>query len=120
MAHFAKLDSENLVTEVLVVANDDILVDEIESEEAGIQFLTSLTNYSNWKQTSYNNNIRGIYAGIGYSYDSEKDLFISPKPYPSWVYTEATHNWMPPIPYPYDEKQYYWDEDIVNWVVVEQ
>jgi len=115
MAHFAKLDSENLVIDVLVVANDDILVDGIESEEAGIQFLTNLTNHSNWKQTSYNNNIRGIYAGIGYSYDSEKDLFISPKPFSSWIYNEATYNWIAPIPYPDDDRHYYWDEAVINW-----
>jgi hypothetical protein len=119
MAHFAKLDADNLVIDVLVVANEDILVDGEESEEAGVQFLENLTAHSSWKQTSYNNNIRGRYAGIGYSYDPERDLFIQPQPFPSWVYNEATLNWLSPTAYPGTEgehpPQYYWDEETVSW-----
>ena len=81
MAHFAKLDENNTVLEVNVIHNNELLVDGVESEDKGIEFLTAWSGgYSNWKQTSYNGNIRKNYAGIGYTYDSVRDAFIPPKP----------------------------------------
>lgn len=78
MAHFAKLDDNNVVIAVHVVNNEILVVDDVESEQAGIDFLTQLHGHTNWKQTSYNNNFRGKYAGIGDVYDLETDTFVSP------------------------------------------
>ncbi len=78
MAHFAKLDNNNVVTAVHVINNEIIVVDNVESEQAGIDFLIQLHGHTNWKQTSYNNNFRGKYAGIGDVYDLQTDTFISP------------------------------------------
>ena len=85
MAHFAKLDSDNNVIHVSVVDND-VLIDEFgnESENLGIQHLTKVHGYSNWKQTSYHGNFRGCYASKGYKYDPELDIFIQPQPFPYW------------------------------------
>jgi len=71
-----------------------------------------------WKQTSYNNNFRGVYAGIGYTYDAARDAFIAPKPYTSWTLNESTCRWEAPVPYPTDGEQYSWDEDTTSWVAV--
>lgn len=118
MAHFAKLDENNVVIEVNVVNNDDILnLPFPASEPVGIQFLKNWSGgYTNWKQTSYNGNFRWRYAGIGYTYDAERDLFIPPNPYPSWVLNTQTFVYMPPVEYPTDGKMYIWDETIINWV----
>jgi len=78
MAHFAELNENNIVIRVVVVNNDDILIDGIESEQKGIEFCQSLLG-GRWIQTSYNNNFRKCYAGIGYYYDEQKDEFVSPK-----------------------------------------
>lgn len=75
MAHFAKLDENNIVLEVLVVHNSVLIDNGIEVEQKGIDFLTNITGHANWKQTSYNSNFRGVYAGIGYLYDPELDIF---------------------------------------------
>jgi hypothetical protein len=80
MAHFAKLDETNYVLAVHVVNNEVITIDEVESEQLGIDFLTSLHGHLKWKQTSYHSNIRKNFAGIGYTYDSVRDAFIPPKP----------------------------------------
>lgn len=91
MAHFAKLDENNIVLEVNVVNNDVLTEDE---EASGIAFLTEWSGgYSNWKQTSYNGNIRKNYAGIGYTYDEERDAFIPPKPEGNWILNEETCQW---------------------------
>jgi hypothetical protein len=117
MAHFAKLDSNNIVTQVLVVANEVLLkADGTESELKGKQFLNSLLGTATWKQTSYNGTIRKNYAGIGYKYDSTRDAFIPPKPYESWTLNEATCLWEPPIEHPTDGNLYNWDEDNQEWV----
>jgi hypothetical protein len=100
MAHFAKLDENNIVIEVNSVNNNELLVDDVESETKGIEFLISWSGgYTNWKQTSYNKNFRKNYAGIGYSYDAERDAFIAPKPecHPESVtLNEATCIWSCP------------------------
>ena len=115
MAHFAELDEQNNVLRVLVVNNDVITVDGSEKEQVGIDFLIGLYGSSLWKQTSYNHSFRKNYAGTGYIYDETRDAFIPPKTYPSWVLDEETCRWNSPIPYPDDEKEYRWDEDITNW-----
>ena len=118
MAYFAKLDENNVVLEVHVVHNNELLVDGVESEAKGVEFLTSLFGDSNWKQTSYNATIRKNAAGIGYTYDPDRDAFIPPQPYPSWGLDEQTCQWHPPIQYPSDDKRYAWDEQTCQWVEV--
>jgi hypothetical protein len=116
MAHFAQLDENNVVTQVIVVNNNDCQIDGVESEDAGILFCKQLFGASTqWKQTSYNGNIRNNYAGIGYTYDAQRDAFIAPKPYPSWVLVEETCQWTAPIAMP-TEGMYSWDEALQNWV----
>lgn len=115
MAHFAQLNEQNIVTQVIVVANQELLLDGIESEEKGIAFCQSLLG-GNWKQTSYNGNTRKNYAGIGYTYDSQRDAFIPPKPYPSWTLVEETCQWIAPVAYPTDGKLYRWDEPTLTWI----
>ena len=116
MAHFAQLDSNNVVTNVIVVDNSDIVDGNgDESEAIGIQFCSDLLG-GTWKQTSYNGNIRKNYAAIGYTYDSTKDAFIPPKPFNSWTLNETTCIWEAPTAYPDDGNIYYWDEDTTSWV----
>jgi hypothetical protein len=121
MAHFAKLDENNIVLEVNIVDNENLLDSSgIEREELGVAFLVQWSGgYTNWKQTSYNGNIRKNYAGIGYTYDATRDAFIPPKPFASWVLNEQTCTWTPPEPYPTDGKRYSWDEATTSWVEVE-
>lgn len=112
MAHFVKLDENNMVIDGLVVNNNDA-----PDEASGIAFLNTLfANDIVWKQTSYHGNIRKNYAGIGYSYNIERDAFIAPKPYPSWVLDEKTCQWGAPVPMPTDGKMYSWDEATLNWI----
>jgi hypothetical protein len=117
MAHFAKIDENNVVTQVVVVANKDTAdADGVEKEHIGAAFLESVLG-GTWKQTSYNGNIRKNYAGIGYTYDADIDAFVPPKPYPSWV-LDADAQWQAPVPMPDDGKMYSWDEDAQSWVEV--
>ncbi len=118
MAHFAKLDQNNIVLGVHVVDNEHLLdANNIEREELGIAFLVQWSGgYPYWKQTSYNGNIRKNYAGIGFIYDAERDAFIPPQPYPSWILSETTCQWEPLVPYPTDGKYYAWDEATTSWV----
>lgn len=118
MAHFAQIDENNLVTQVIVVSNSDCL-DESgnESEAVGVAFCQSLLG-GNWKQTSYNSTIRKNYAGIGYQYDSSRNAFISPKPYASWLLTESTCQWDAPVSCPTGDKMYEWDEPTISWIEV--
>ena len=113
MAHFAKLDDNNLVIDVNCVAN--AALDPLNEEASGIAFLTEWSGgYTNWKQTSYTNRIRGTYAGIGYTYNSTEDIFITPPPpFPSW--TRSGSFWNAPIPMPTDGAMYSWDEEAGNW-----
>lgn len=120
MAHFAQLDENNIVTQVIVVHNNDCKIDGVENEEAGIVFCKTLFSVdTKWKQTSYNGNIRKNYAGIGYTYDFTLDAFIPPKPYESWLLDETTCLWDAPIPMPNDGKIYRWDEPTGSWIEVQ-
>jgi hypothetical protein len=119
MAHFAQLNENNIVTQVIVIHNNECTVDGIESEEAGIQFCKSLYGTdTNWKQTSYNANIRKNYAGIGFKYDYVLDAFVPPQPFPSWILDEATCNWIAPVSYPQDGLKYIWDENNLSWIAL--
>jgi len=95
MAHFAKLDENNIVVEVIAVANKELLDNGVESEAKGIEFCKSLFG-GNWIQTSYNGNIRYNYAGVGFKYDETKDAFISPEPEDALGFDENTCQWIVP------------------------
>jgi hypothetical protein len=123
MAHFAKLGTGNIVEQVISI-NNAVITDTngIEQEQLGVDFINKLYNTRDvWKQTSYNNNIRKNYAGIGYQYDQTRDAFIPPKSYPSWILNEDTCLWEAPVAMPttaLEENQYYsWNESIINWEV---
>ena len=120
MAHYAELDSTNNVLKVHVLNNEVITdSDGNEQEQVGVDFLTNHNGGVGWyKQTSYNGNFRKNYAGIGYTYDSTRDAFIPPQPYPSWLLNEDTCQWESPVAYPDDGKMYDWDEATVGWVEV--
>jgi len=114
MAHFAKLGKGNIIEKVEVVSNDIAT-----TEQAGIDFLNNLYGSRDiWKQTSYNNNIRKNFAGIGYTYDEEKDAFIPPKPFDSWTLNETTCLWEAPVAYPTDGQIYTWNEENQTWDLV--
>jgi hypothetical protein len=113
MAHYAFLDENNIVTEVIVGIDESELIEGFDPE----------TWYGNFrgqvcKRTSYNANIRKHYAGIGYSYNTVLDAFVLPKPFQSWVLNEETANWEAPVPMP--EGNYRWDEETLNWLEVEE
>lgn len=111
MAHYTFLDENNIVTEVIVGRNEDEIVDGVSDWET---YYGQLRNQV-CKRTSYNNNIRKQYAGVGYSYDADADVFIAPQPYPSWV-LDANYDWQAPIECPADGKNYLWDESNQAWV----
>jgi hypothetical protein len=130
MASFAKIGLNNKVIEVLSVVNE-VLHDSngVEQEAIGIDFLTKLTGYPLWKQTSYNtvggvhNNggtpLRKNHAGIGYTYDEDRDAFIPKKTFNSWILNETTCLWESPIPYPQDNNKYKWNEQNQSWDLIE-
>ena len=119
MAHFAKIGLNNIVTDVLVVANRETMDSNgVEHESIGVEFLKTLTGHETWIQTSYNGNIRKNYAGVGYTYDYQRDAFIPTQPYPSWTLVEETCNWTAPVLYPVDGKMYQWNEATTNWIEV--
>jgi hypothetical protein len=113
MAHFAELDENNVVKQVIVVHNNELLVDGVESEAKGIEFCQSLFG-GTWIQTSYNGNIRRNYAAIGMTYDEVRDAFISPKFFPSWVLNEETLEWEAPVPRP-TSGSWEWEEETQEW-----
>ena len=126
MASFAKIGLNNKVIEVLSVHDDELKDAEgIEQEVLGIDFLTKLTGWSIWKQTSYNTGgglhklggtpFRKNHAGIGYIYDEDKDAFIPPSPFTSWTLNDTTCQWDPPTAYPDDGKKYVWNEGTKSW-----
>jgi hypothetical protein len=131
MASFAKIGLNSKVIEVLSVHNN-VLKDSngIEQEVNGIDFLTKLTGWAIWKQTSYNtvggvhnNNgtpFRKNHAGIGYTYDEDRDAFIPPKPFNSWILNEDTCLWNAPVVMPQDGKSYNWNESTLSWDIVEK
>lgn len=113
MAHYAFLDENNTVTEVIVGKDETELIEGLDTE----------TWYGNFrgqtcKRTSYNGNIRKNYAGIGYTYDAARDAFIPPKPFDSWLLDEETCQWQSPTPYPTDGLMYQWVEDDLNWQAI--
>jgi hypothetical protein len=115
MAHYAFLDKNNIVTEVIVGIDETELIEGLDTE----------TWYGNFKgqtckRTSYNSNIRKNYASIGHTYNELLDAFIPPKPYNSWILNEAICRWEAPIPYPIDDIFYSWDETTTSWVQVEE
>ena len=126
MASFAKIGLNNKVIEVLSVHNN-VLKDAngVEQEVLGIDFLTKLTGWSIWKQTSYNTHggvhkldgtpLRKNHAGIGYAYDEDKDAFIPKQPFNSWTLNEDTCHWEPPSARPDDDKSYNWNEETTSW-----
>jgi hypothetical protein len=104
MSHFAEIDNNNIVLRVLVGPNYG---------DEGEAFFNALGG--TWVKTSYNGNIRKNYAGIGYTYDEDRDAFIAPKPYNSWLLDEDTCQWQAPVPYPTDDLMYEWDEELTDW-----
>ena len=114
MAHYAFLDDNNVVTEVIVGIDETELIEDLDPE-------TWYGNFRNQvcKRTSYNGNYRKNYAGIGHTYDEELDAFIAPKPFESWTLNTQTAKWMSPTPYPQDGRIYEWDEENLNWKEVE-
>jgi hypothetical protein len=126
MASFAKIGLNNKVIEVLSVVNE-VLHDSngVEQESIGIDFLTKLTGWAIWKQTSYNTKsgmhteggipFRKNHAGIGYTYDEDRDAFIPPKPFNSWLLNENTCQWKPPVDMPKDGNRYMWNEQTLSW-----
>lgn len=117
MAHFAQLNENNVVINVIVVNNEDILDDAgQESEEVGVQFCENLLG-GKWIQTSYNGNFRKRYASIDGSYDYVNDVFIAPKTFDSWVLNDD-FEWVAPVPYPEDGVDYAWDEDNMQWIAI--
>jgi hypothetical protein len=110
MAHYAFLDSNNTVTEVIVGIDETELIEGLHPEIWYGNFRNQTC-----KRTSYNGNIRKNYAGIGYTYDTERDAFIAPKPFTKWVLNEETCCWEAPTPYPTDDKRYVWNDNRTEW-----
>jgi len=112
MAHYAFLDSNNVVTEVIVGKDETELIDGLTPEQW----------YGNYRgqtcvRTSYNNNIRKQYAGVGFTYDPIRDEFVLPKPFPSWI-LDSENNWQPPVPNPEGDGSFYWDESSLSWLPI--
>lgn len=108
MSHWAELDENNIVIRVTVGDNDDPNGDE------GYEWLIDNLG-GRWAKTSYNGKIRGRFAGIGYTYDKQRDVFIAPQPFPSWILNENTTEWEAPIPMPTDGGIWQWDEETLSW-----
>lgn len=118
MAYFAQIDEEGVVLQVISISNVDAPDPAPEhSEPLGQAFIASLGIDGKWIQTSYNHRFRKQYAGIGWRYDADADVFISPQPFPSWT-LDAEHDWQPPTPMPADGGPYRWDEDTLAWVAL--
>ena len=113
MAHYAYLNDDSIVVMVTVGKDETELIDGLDTET----YYAQGTPYT-VKRTSYNNNIRKNYAGIGYTYDTVRDAFIAPKPFASWVLDEATCRWGAPVPMPAEGGPWTWDEDTESWVAV--
>lgn len=111
MAHYAFLDDDNIVTEVIVGRHEWEVVNDVSDWEAWYGEFRGQTCV----RTSYNGNIRKQFAGIGYRYDAAADVFVAPSPYPSWV-LDANFDWQPPVPMPEDEYFYRWDEPTGSWI----
>ena len=123
MAHFAELNSSNEVLRVIVVSNNDVDSNGGDQHADAETFVTTIVPYGtggdSWKQTSYNNNFRKQYAGIGFTYDATKDKFISIQPFPSWS-LDGNDDWQAPVAKPDDGKFYEWNEDTTSWDEIEK
>ena len=108
MSHWAEIDANNIVLRVTVGSNAD-------TDQQAYQWIVDNLG-GDWKQTSYNGNIRKNYAGIGYTFDAARDAFIAPQPFPSWVLNEQSCQWEAPVPMPTDGKRYAWDEKALAWI----
>lgn len=119
MAYFAQLDDNGTVVQVIAVSNNDAPDPATtNSEPLGRAFIADVLGLpGEWRQTSYNNNFRKQYAGIGWRYDFDADVFIAPQPFPSWT-LDGSHDWQPPTPMPETEGMWAWDEDSLTWVDV--
>lgn len=124
MAHFAEIGLDNKVLRVIVVHNNELMDENgVEQEAKGAEFCRVLFGGA-WVQTSYNANFRKNYAGIGFTYDTQRDAFIPPQPFPSWVLDEDTCRWNAPVPYPTDvgtpeaPKLYTWNEATTSWTLI--
>lgn len=118
MAHFAEIGVDNTVIRVIVVNNAELLDENGEEQESlGADFCRDLFG-GTWVQTSYNRNFRKNFANQGYTYDSSRNAFIPPKPFPSWTLDETTCQWQSPVSYPDDGQQYSWNEDSTSWELV--
>jgi hypothetical protein len=121
MAHFAELDETNTVLRVIVVHNDITYLDDVEDEQRGIDFLNDLfPDSGDWKQCSYNHNMRGVHASVGGSYDPDGDFFRHPQMHPSWVHNDTTCQWNAPTAAPDGgymgtSSGYLWNEDAQTW-----
>ena len=114
MAHYAYIDDNNIVVTVIVGKDESELIDDLDTET----YYAQNTPYT-VKRTSYNGNIRKNYAGIGFTYDAQRDAFIAPKPFDSWVLDEDTCRWQAPILKPLNDKNYIWDELTLSWIEIE-
>jgi len=120
MASFAKIGLNNKVIAVHSVHNNELLDSNgVEQEVLGVEFLTNLHGWAIWKQTSYNGNFRKNHAGIGYTYDEDRDAFIPPKPFNSWTLNETSCLWEAPVAYPTDGQRYTWNETNQTWDLVD-
>lgn len=118
MAHFAEIGLNNKVIKVIVVHNNELLDEnDIEQESKGAEFCRNLFG-GIWVQTSYNGKIRKNFAGAGFTYDSDRDAFIPPKTFDSWVLNEETCRWQAPVEMPDDGNQYYWNEETLSWAII--
>jgi len=114
MAHFAQINENNVVTQVIVVSNDDCPDPAPDNEAQGQAFIASLGLTGEWKQTSYNARFRKNYAGIGFTFREDIDAFVSPQPYASWTLNEETAKWEAPIARP-EEGAWHWNETTQQW-----
>jgi len=120
MAHFAELDENDIVKQVIVVNNSELMDNGIESEEKGIDFIEKIFGHRNWVQCSYSEKFRYNFPGQGDKYDREHLAFIKPKPFSSWSLNLSNFKWEPPVPRPDSlDNIYTWDDPSLSWVVVE-
>jgi len=117
MAHFAQIDENNRVVQVIVI-NNAVITDSggEEHEDLGVAFCSDMLG-GDWKQTSYNGSFRKNFASVGFKYDTDRDAFIAPQPYVSWTLDEETCTWQAPVEYPNDGQIYIWNEETTSWEV---
>ena len=125
MAHYALINKNNTVVQVITGVDENIIQTDLDGSQVGgtsqawEQFYAAQPQFAGLtcKRTSYNKNIRGNFAGVGFKYDPDFDVFIAPQPYPSWT-LDSDNNWQPPTPQPPPPPQTYWDEELQRWVVL--